>query len=39
MVSYFTGSDKDPALEDTDLQTKLNENQKYHNRIKELIDK
>lgn len=39
MVSYYTGTAKDPALEDKELQSKLNENQKYHNRIIELIDK
>lgn len=38
-ASYFTGTMKDPALEDTELQSKLNENQKYHDRIKELIEK
>lgn len=38
-ASYFTGTQKDPALEDTELQTKLNQNQKYHDRIQELIEK
>lgn len=38
-ASYFTGTRKDPALEDTELQTKLTHNQQYHDRIKELIEK
>lgn len=38
-VSYFTGTGLDPAKEDTGLQTKLIENQKYHLRINEIIDK
>lgn len=38
-MSYFTGTDPDPALDDNKLQTKLIENQKYHLRINEIIDK
>lgn len=38
-VSYFTGTDADPAQSDTQLQTKLIDNQKYHSRINEIIDK
>lgn len=39
MVSYFTGEGKDPAMEDTTLQSKLSKNQKYHKKINDLIDK
>lgn len=40
-VSYFTGTDHnpDPAQDDTQLQTKLLDNQKFHGRINEIIDK
>lgn len=38
-VTYFAGTDKDPAVEDTSLQTKLSENKKYHTRISTIIDK
>lgn len=38
-ASYFTGTLKDPALEDMELATKLSQNQKYHDRMKEIFDK
>lgn len=38
-VSYFTGSEVDPASDDTTLQKKLAENEKFHSRINEIIDR
>lgn len=38
-VSYFTGNEADPANEDVQLQRKLADNEKYHSRINELIDR
>lgn len=39
MVSYFVGTDGDPADEDSELQAKLTDNKQYHSKIGELIDK
>lgn len=40
MVAYYTRDERDPALEDPALKTKLEENQKQHNKkMKEVIDK
>lgn len=40
MVAYYTRDERDPALEDSELKTKLEENQKQHNKkMKEVIDK
>lgn len=38
-VSYFAGSQSDPALEDQILQSKLAENQKFHKQINDIIDR
>uniref|UniRef100_A0A1B0CVR2 Daxx histone-binding domain-containing protein n=1 Tax=Lutzomyia longipalpis TaxID=7200 RepID=A0A1B0CVR2_LUTLO len=37
-VMHFTGTRKDPALEDKDLEAKLEENKKHYSKINELID-
>lgn len=39
MISYFAGTDKDPADEDPDLQDKLGQNKQHHGKISDLIDK
>lgn len=40
MVSYFGGSDKDPAKEDEDLQRKLNDNKtEYKIKLEEIFNK
>lgn len=40
MVAYYTRDERDPALEDPILKTKLEENQKQHNKkMREVIDK
>lgn len=39
MVSYFVGTDGDPADEDSELQDKLGQNKQYHTKISDLIDK
>lgn len=38
-VSYFTSNEADPAIDDAQLQRKLADNEKYHSRINELIDR
>uniref|UniRef100_A0A1B0D1X8 Daxx histone-binding domain-containing protein n=1 Tax=Phlebotomus papatasi TaxID=29031 RepID=A0A1B0D1X8_PHLPP len=37
-VMHFTGTGKDPALEDKELEAKLQENKKHYSKINELID-
>ncbi|XP_059617448.1 death domain-associated protein 6 [Phlebotomus argentipes] len=37
-VMHFTGSEKDPALVDKELEAKLQENKKHYSKINELID-
>lgn len=39
MISYFAGTDTDPADEDDDLQVKLGRNKQHHSKISDLIDK
>lgn len=40
MVQYFTANQSDPAVEDTSLKLKLEENQRHSNkRMKEVIDR
>lgn len=39
MISYFAGTDADPADEDADLQDKLGRNKQHHSKISDLIDK
>lgn len=38
-VMHFTGTGKDPALEDKELEAKLQENKKHYSKINELIDR
>lgn len=38
-VSYFVGTEKDPADEDVELQEKLTHNKRFHTKISDLIDK
>lgn len=38
MISYFVGTDADPADEDSDLQEKLGQNKQHHSKISDLID-
>lgn len=38
-VSHFIGSEKDPALNDSNLNAKLAENKKYHAKIATIIDR
>ncbi|XP_058453532.1 daxx-like protein [Malaya genurostris] len=38
-VSYYTGSDKDPAIADRKLLEKLEDNKKHYGKIGDLIDK
>lgn len=39
MISYFAGSENDPADEDADLLDKLGKNKQHHTKISDLIDK
>lgn len=38
-LNYFTDTNKDPASEDAQLATKLNENQRHHKKINEILDR
>ncbi|XP_065094262.1 daxx-like protein isoform X2 [Ochlerotatus camptorhynchus] len=39
MVSYYSGTDKDPAIVDKKLNEKLEENKKHYGKIGDIIDK
>lgn len=38
-LNYFTDTSKDPAHDDAQLATKLNENQRHHKKINEILDR
>jgi death-associated protein 6 len=38
-VSYFTGTEKDPAMVDSSLKAKLEANKKHYSKISDIINK
>lgn len=38
-LNYFTDTTKDPAIEDVQLAAKLNENQRHHKKINDILDR
>ena len=38
-VSYFVGAEEDPALKDTSLKAKLDENKRHYSKINDVIMK